>query len=54
VDSAPAPADQGAAAAAEEATDTRHAPMAASGLSSDELAELTASWGTPNGQNGSQ
>ncbi|MCV7107987.1 non-ribosomal peptide synthetase [Mycolicibacterium chitae] len=54
VDSAPAPADQGAAAAAEEAADTRHAPMAASGLSSDELAELTASWGTPNGQNGSQ
>ncbi|BBZ32875.1 non-ribosomal peptide synthetase [Mycolicibacterium confluentis] len=36
-----------------ESTDeTRHAPMAASGLSADELAELTASWGGP--QNGAQ
>jgi mycobactin peptide synthetase MbtE len=28
----------------EEAADTHHAPMTASGLSADELAELTASW----------
>jgi mycobactin peptide synthetase MbtE len=30
-----------------QAADTRHAPMAASGLSADELAELTAGWHTP-------
>ncbi|CAJ1581700.1 non-ribosomal peptide synthetase [[Mycobacterium] wendilense] len=55
VDSAPALPEAGAAGGAEEAAaDTRHAPMAASGLSDDELAELTASWGTPNGENESQ
>ncbi|BBY90130.1 non-ribosomal peptide synthetase [Mycolicibacterium tokaiense] len=31
-------------AGAEEASDVHHAPMTASGLSTDELAELTASW----------
>jgi mycobactin peptide synthetase MbtE len=29
-----------------QAADTRHEPMAASGLSDDELAALTAGWGT--------
>ncbi|OKH78302.1 peptide synthetase [Mycobacterium sp. SWH-M3] len=35
--------------AAAEPSDTHHAPMAASGLSSDELASLTAAWGQDGG-----
>ncbi|CAJ1500786.1 non-ribosomal peptide synthetase [[Mycobacterium] burgundiense] len=50
VDTAP---EIGAASPSGDAPDdsaqTRHAPMAASGLSADELADLTASWGTQNG-----
>lgn len=40
--------DQGAGAAST-AGDTRHEPMAASGLSADELASLTAGWGSRDG-----
>lgn len=36
--------------AAAEPSDTHHAPMAASGLSSDELASLTAAWGQDGGR----
>ena len=37
--------DAKAVAAEPEPADARHAPMSASGLSADELADLTASWG---------